>query len=71
MEIGDSVRARRAHLGLNQQDAADLAGVSVRFLRQLEKGKRSVQLDAVQSVLEALGLELTLSIREPHTGATE
>lgn len=62
--IAEAVRRRRRQLSLTQQDAADLAGVSVRFLRALEQGKPSVQLDRVIAVLDALGLELTVTLRE-------
>ncbi len=62
--FGGSVRARRQQLGLRQDDLADLAGVSERFVYALENGKRSVQLDKVLAVLAALGLHLEL-----HRGA--
>lgn len=52
-------RERRTALRLTQQDVADLAGCSVRFVRAFEGGKPTVQLDKVVAVLEALGLELS------------
>jgi HTH-type transcriptional regulator / antitoxin HipB len=55
-----TVRARRRLLGLRQEDLADLAGVSLRFVQALEAGKRSVQLDRVEAVLTVLGLHLTV-----------
>ena len=59
-EIGRAVAEARAEYGLDQQTTADLAGVSVRFLRSLEKGKATVQYDHLVAVLDALGLTLTL-----------
>lgn len=61
--LADEVRARRAALRLSQQDVADMAGVSERFVRFVEQGKPSVQLDSLLAVLETLGLELRLSTR--------
>jgi y4mF family transcriptional regulator len=58
--FADAIRARRRHLGLRQDELADLAGVSERFVYALENGKRSVQLDKVVAVLAALGLHLEL-----------
>ncbi len=55
-----TLRSRRRHLGLLQEELADLAGVSERFVYSLENGKRSVQLDKVLAVLAALGLHLEL-----------
>ena len=54
--IGRAVRAARRDLGLDQETTARLAGVSVRFLRELEHGKDTVQLRHV-AVLDVLGLE--------------
>lgn len=71
MDLGDTVRARRKHLRLTQADVADLAGVSVRFLRDLEKGKRSVQFDSVLAVLHVLGLEAAFTVRSPTIGAVD
>jgi y4mF family transcriptional regulator len=58
--FAEAVRSRRRHLGLRQDELADLAGVSERFVYALENGKRSVQLDKVIAVLSALGLHFEL-----------
>ncbi len=63
--LGEQVRDRRKALGLTQQDLADLAGCSVRFVGELEAGKDTVRLDIVGACLEALGLELRAEPREP------
>lgn len=51
---------RRKLLGLRQEDLADLAEVSPRFVQLVEAGKPSVRLDKVEAVLSALGLRLTV-----------
>jgi HTH-type transcriptional regulator/antitoxin HipB len=61
--LAAEVRARRGRLGLTQQDLADMAGVSERFVRFVEQGKPSIQLDSLTAVLETLGLELRLAAR--------
>ena len=55
---------RRRDLGLRQVDLALLAGVSERFVRELETGKPTVRLDKVLPVLEVLGLRFALVQRE-------
>ncbi len=57
------VRERRRALGLTQEQVADLAGCSPRFIRELEGGKTTVRLDKVLDVAEVLGLEFTLAPR--------
>ena len=61
--LATEVRARRGQLGLTQQDLADMAGVSERFVRFVEQGKPSIQLDSLLAVLDTLGLELRLTTR--------
>lgn len=67
--VADEVRARRRALGLTQQDLAELAGVSERFIRFVEQAKPSVQLDTLEAVLAALGLELRVVPRGTRPGA--
>lgn len=62
-QLAAAVRARRGALRLSQRDVAELAGVSERFVRFVEQGKRSVQLDSLMALLGTLGLELQLGTR--------
>ena len=48
-EVAAAVRARRADLRLSQQDLADMAGVSERFVRFVEQGKPTLRLDTLFS----------------------
>jgi y4mF family transcriptional regulator len=57
------VRAKRRQVRATQAEAADLAGVGVRFLSELERGKESVEFGKVLRVLRALGLDLTVKGR--------
>ncbi|WP_422936082.1 helix-turn-helix transcriptional regulator [Sinomonas sp. P47F7] len=71
-DLAALVRDRRRALSLTQQDLADLAGVSERFVRFVEQGKASVRLDTLAAVLDALGLELAVVARahsRAHSGA--
>lgn len=62
-DIAPLVRERRRALRLTQDDLADLAGCSPRFVRALEAGKATVRLDKLVDVLTVLGLQLTVSVR--------
>jgi HTH-type transcriptional regulator / antitoxin HipB len=59
--LGEQIRDRRRRLDLSQEQLAELAGVSLRFVGTLERGKATVRLSAVLAVCEALGLKVTLS----------
>lgn len=61
-EIATTLQTRRKSLGVTQAQLADLAGVSPKFVYDLEKGKPSVSLDRVLLVISALGLSFNLEI---------
>ncbi|MFJ5862088.1 helix-turn-helix transcriptional regulator [Pseudarthrobacter sp. NPDC092439] len=69
-KVAAEVRGRRAVLRLTQHDVADMAGVSERFVRFVEQGKSSVQLDSLLAVLDTLGLELSLGTRTSQAART-
>jgi HTH-type transcriptional regulator / antitoxin HipB len=62
-DLGVDVRARRKDLGLTQVEVAELAGVSARFVMELEQGKPTVRLDKLTAVLDAMGLALRAEVR--------
>lgn len=52
------VRQRRKVEKLTQKELADLAGVGLRFIRDLEQGKESLRMDKVNAVLKLFGKKL-------------
>lgn len=62
--LGKTIADRRKRLGTSQQEVADLAGISVRALSSLERGKPTIRLDTLVPVLEVLGLELRTTVRD-------
>jgi len=56
--IGWLVRQRRRANRLTQRQLAELSGVGVRFVSDLERGKSTLRMDAVNRVLFVFGLML-------------
>lgn len=54
-EISSFIRYNRKSLKLTQEELANKAGVGLRFIRDLEQGKETVQLDKVDQVLSLFG----------------
>jgi y4mF family transcriptional regulator len=54
------IKYHRKKLGLTQQDLAEKAGVGIRFIRELEHGKETLQLNKVNQVLNLFGFQLTI-----------
>jgi y4mF family transcriptional regulator len=59
-QLGAVLREARKARGLRLEDLALAAGVGVRFLSELERGKPTVRLAEVLRVAAALGVRLTL-----------
>lgn len=57
-ELGALVRSRRTEQKLTQEDLAAVALVTPRLVGELERGKRTAQLDGVLRILAALGIDL-------------
>ena len=57
--LASFIRYQRKKLKLTQEDLAAKAGVGIRFIRELEQGKETVQLDKVNQVLDLFGFNLS------------
>ena len=68
--VGAAIRQARKAMGLRQDELAAAAGVGLRFLVELERGKPTVQLDRLLAVLAAVGLELSVIPRQTVPGAS-
>jgi len=52
------IKNKRKELKLTQEDLALNAGVGLRFVRDLEQGKKTLRLDKVNDVLSLFGKEV-------------
>jgi y4mF family transcriptional regulator len=57
-KIGDFVRTRRVANRLTQRELGELAGVGMRFVSELERGKPTLRMDVVNRVLAVFGVML-------------
>lgn len=57
-QLGELIRSRRHELGLTQTEVAEVADTNLRFVSELERGKRTARLENVMRVLATLGIEL-------------
>lgn len=62
-DFGATVRRRRKAVGLSQAELSAVAGVGVRFVSELERGKPTAELSKALQVLSVLGLNLHVSVR--------
>lgn len=58
LPLSGFMKEKRKQLGLTQQDLAEKAGVGLRFVRELERDKSTLQMNKVNQVLKLFGYEL-------------
>ncbi len=56
--IGDVLRDERAHQERTLADVAEDANVSLPYLSEIERGRKEVSSDLLESVCDALGIEV-------------
>lgn len=58
--LGTVIRIERKKQRLTQEQLAALAGVGVRFVRELEHGKESCRIGLAFKVMQTLGLSISI-----------
>lgn len=56
--ISNFVKEKRKQFNLTQVDLSQKSGVGLRFIRDLEQGKKTLRLDKVNQVLSMFGAEV-------------
>lgn len=54
--LGKTIREERIRQGLTQDELAQLSGVGINFVSQVERGKPTAEVSKVFSLLRMLGL---------------
>ena len=62
-QIGKLIQERRDYLNLTQKDVAEMAGITFKSISEIELGIRNPTVNTLISVLDVLGLELTVHIK--------
>jgi y4mF family transcriptional regulator len=57
-KLAKFVKLKRKKFKLTQRELAQKAGVGLRFIREIEQGKKTLRMDKVNQVLVLFGYEL-------------
>jgi transcriptional regulator with XRE-family HTH domain len=63
-EEGKTIRKRRLSLQIDQRSLSEIAGIAVHTLSNIEAGKGNPTVEVLDRVLNALGMELRIQIKE-------
>jgi transcriptional regulator with XRE-family HTH domain len=64
MHLVEEIRRRRVALRVSQEELAELSGVGLRTLKQLESGRGNPTLHTLEKIAEVLGIELVLRLKK-------
>jgi transcriptional regulator with XRE-family HTH domain len=62
-QIGKIIQERRDYLNLTQKDVAEMAGITFKSISEIELGIRNPSINTLKSILDVLGLELSVQIK--------
>lgn len=63
MSLREVLKSRRKTLAVSQQDLAEMAGVGVATVKDIERGKGNPSLSTVSKLLDVLGMEMQFMVR--------
>lgn len=64
MSIQEIIKARRADLHISQQQLAEMAGVSVATIKDIERGTANPSLRTLEQIGVVIGMEVTMKLRQ-------
>ena len=62
-EIIKTVKDRKEILAINQENLAELSEVGIATLKRFESGKGNITLNNLQKIVDILGLEIRLELK--------
>lgn len=61
--LGKAIRERRKELNYTQSYLAEFTGLSVTFISDVERGKKTAEIEKVIQLLNILGMDILLERR--------
>ena len=65
MSIFATISTRRKTLGISQSDLAEMSGVSLATIKNIERGVGNPSFETVEKILSVLGMEISFKVRNP------
>lgn len=64
MGCGEEIKLRRKTLVISQRDLAEMAGVGLSTIKDIERGKGNPSLSTISRILDVLGMEVLFRVRD-------
>lgn len=64
MGCGEEIKLRRKTLAISQRDLAEMAGVGLATIKDIEREKGNPSLYTISRILDVLGMEVLFRVRQ-------
>ena len=64
MSLSEVIKNRRKTLAISQQDLAEMAGIGLATIKDIERGKGNPSMATVSKIMEVLGMEIDFKVRQ-------
>mgnify|MGYP002626250779 FL=1 len=64
MSLAEVIKSRRKTLDISQQDLAEMAGIGLATIKNIERGKGNPSIGTVSKIMEILGMEIEYKVRQ-------
>ena len=64
MNLQEVIKRRRKTVGISQLDLAEMSGISLPTVKDIERGHANPSLSTISKLLDVLGMEITYHIRQ-------
>lgn len=64
MNLTEVIKKRRKTLNISQRDLAEMAGIGLATIKDIERGKGNPSMGTVSRIMEVLGMEIEYKVRQ-------
>ncbi len=64
MGLAKVIKSRRKTLDISQQDLAEMAGIGLATIKNIERGKGNPSMGTVSKIMAVLGMEIEYKVRQ-------
>ena len=64
MSFSEVIKNRRKILAISQQDLAEMAGIGLATIKDIERGKGNPSMGTISKIMEVLGMEIVFKVRQ-------
>ena len=64
MNLAEVIKSRRKTLNISQHDLAEMAGIGLATIKNVERGKGNPSIGTISKIMEVLGMEIEYKVRQ-------